>query len=119
MLLNNGVTVLNLTPHVINVAGLAILPEPVAARLAQKTEVIGMLGEIPITQEVFGMPENLPNPEDDVFYIVSALMAGQLPLRNDLLVPGKALRDETGRIIGSESLAFMSDVMPELDALIV
>ena len=31
----------------------------------------------------------------------------------------KALRDETGRIIGAESLAFMSDVMPELDALIV
>ena len=119
MLLNNGVTtVLNLTSHVINVAGLAIQPEPVAARLRQKTEVIGMLGEIPITQEVFGMPENLPEPEDNMFYIVSALMAGQLTHRNDLLVPGRAMRDE-GRIIGSESLAFMSDVMPELDALIV
>jgi len=119
MLLNNGVTVLNLTPHVINVAGLAIQPEPVAARLAQKTEKVGMLGEIPITQEVFGVAENLPEQQDDVFYIVSALMAGQLTHRNDLLVPGKALRDETGRIIGSESLAFISDVMPELDALIV
>ena len=103
------VTVMNLTPHTVNIVTESgeIIDYPasgVLARVSARTQVIGKLGNIPITRTVYGEVEGLPEPEEGTIYIVSSLVAQRVPERTDVFVPSESVRDDQGRIIGCRSL---------------
>tara|TARA_R110000765_G_scaffold242852_1_gene345322 strand:- start:150 stop:530 length:381 start_codon:yes stop_codon:yes gene_type:complete len=50
-------------------------------------------------------PATLPVFKENVYYIVSALVATSFPNRTDFLMVNDTVRDETGRIIGCKSFA--------------
>ena len=60
---------------------------------------------IDIIEKSFMEVEGLPEPKENTYYIVSALVAGAAKNRNDLLIPNDIVRDDQGRIIGCRSLA--------------
>lgn len=103
--------IINATPHPINVVdaeGNQIAQFPasgVLPRLAQTTERVREINGIPISETQFGETENLPEAEENTYYIVSRLVMAGNPGREDLLVPNEIVRDENGRIIGCQSLA--------------
>ena len=100
---------INLTPHSITllcgVTPMVIPPSGVVARVSSHTEVIGNIGDIPITKTAYSAVEGLPEPEEGTIYIVSALVAQRVPARDDVFIPNESVRDENGRIIGCKSLA--------------
>jgi hypothetical protein len=51
-----------------------------------------------------GNPQGLPEPEDGVVLVVSALVAEAAPEREDLAYPGEAIRDSDGKIVGAKGL---------------
>lgn len=53
------------------------------------------------TERVSRSVENLPPEEPGVYLIVSRLVASVAGGRGDLLVPGAAIRDGDGRIVGA------------------
>lgn len=60
---------------------------------------------VPVNQTKFGEVENLPEPQKDTIYIVSAIVANAVPERSDLFIVDDAIRDESGRIIGARAIA--------------
>lgn len=102
---------INLTPHVINILssdGEHLMDVPVSgtiARCSQSNVVVGSVAGIPITQQSFGEVVDLPEPQEDTFYIVSRLVAAACPERRDLLIPGPLVRDSEGRPCGCDGLS--------------
>ena len=102
--------IMNLTPHAINFvnengeAVLTIEPCGELARVTTKTVVTGEINSIPVTTTEFGEVEGLPDPTPDTIFIVSSLVAGRVPEREDVFIPNESVRDEKGRIIGCKSL---------------
>lgn len=100
----------NRTPHELNVqredgSFLNIPASGTIARVGQKEKIIDSLEGINITQQYFeryvsGVPE-YQGPF--TFFIVSRIVASALAeagRTNDILVPGPAVRDDNGKIIG-------------------
>lgn len=104
--------IINLTPHAITfvVEDNKIIFEPsgVITRVSSKTETVGSKEfygiKIPVTTTVFGEVENLPQPKENTVFIVSSLVAGRVPDRQDVFIPNQSIRDDKGRIIGCLSL---------------
>ena len=100
----------NLTPHAITFVNdntdpiLVVEPSGAVARVSTRTETIGSIAGIPVTQTVFGEVEGLPDPKDGVVYIVSSLVAQRCADREDVFIPNEPIRDDKGRIIGCKSL---------------
>lgn len=64
-----------------------------------------MLGCISVTKTVFDtVVTDLPEPQEEVIYLTSTLVAQAVPDRTDVLVPADLRRDEAGRIIGCGAL---------------
>jgi len=101
---------LNLTPHPLTIlSGDVTTHLPVsgnAPRLSVERESLGTVGDFPIVRSTMGAPTGLPDAEDGVVLIVSALVAEHpgLASRDDLAYPGEAVRDETGKITGAKGL---------------
>ena len=59
-----------------------------------------------ITREapVFGEVVDLPEPQEGTIYVVSMLVAARAVGRNDLVSPGRQLRNEAGQVIGCAGL---------------
>ena len=101
---------INLTPHELNVQRedgslLNIPASGTVARVGQKETVVDTLEGINITQQVFdGDVTGVPEPQGPfTYYIVSRIVASALAeadRTNDILVPGPAVRDDSGKIIG-------------------
>ena len=108
---------INLTPHEIKLVGennevkLVVEPSGQVARLSAKTVVIGDIDGIPLTTTEFGELEGLPEPEEGTLYIVSQLVAQQVPERQDVVIPNESVRDDKGRIIGCRSLGRVPNPM--------
>ena len=102
--------IMNLTPHAINFVNesgetiLTIEPCGELARVTAKTVVTGEINNIPVTTTEFGEVEGLPDPTPDTIFIVSSLVAGRVPEREDVFIPNESIRDDKGRIIGCKSL---------------
>lgn len=97
--------IVNLTPHAIVLRGKTIEPSGLA-RCETSSIKIGEVNGIDVNQRSFGEVYGLPEPQDDVFYIVSAIVAQAVRgLRNDCLIVDETIRDEAGRIVGCKSLA--------------
>lgn len=106
-------TIINKTPHPLNlvVDGRNITIEPTLppARVAENCKQIAILSvdgaDIAVTRKDYGEIENLPEPKPDTFYVVSALVAGRVPERDDVLITSNPVRDDSGRIVGCRELA--------------
>jgi len=114
--------IINLTPHTITIVGegnkfaLNIEPSGKLARVTAVTETVGTITvktdvnvlttsfKVPITTTRYGEVEGLPDPSPDTIYVVSSLVAGRVPDREDVFIPNESVRDEEGRIIGCRSL---------------
>jgi len=106
-------TLVNLTPHdvilVRNEARLVVPPSGSVARAATTRQEVTILDidgfTVPVNRVSYGQVENLPEPTEGTYYIVSAIVAQAAPERQDLLVPDDTIRDAQGRIIGARALA--------------
>lgn len=109
----------NVTPHdvtLVNENGetIRVFPrEGVTIRLQSQTVTVGEIDGVRLTNTVYGKPvlvnaegieSPMPEVEDGVYYIVSAMAKAAMPDRKDLLVPAEQKRDAAGRIIGAMSL---------------
>ena len=108
--------IVNLTPHDINFIGendevVLTVPSSGVARASSTRYQTGTVTPegtdlvISLNRTEFGKVENLPDPQEDTIYIVSALTAQAVPERYDLFITDDAVRDENGRIIGCRALA--------------
>lgn len=119
---------LNLTPHEITIiADGKSFDLPVdgpAPRLAVEREPLGTIpmdyegfsgllnretdcmADVQVCKTTMGDPVGLPEPQDGVLLIVSALVAEHpsLAWRKDLAFPGEAIRDPEGKIVGAKGL---------------
>lgn len=105
-------TLINLTPHTINLisdADAIAIPSSGVARTTATPGALGAIDGIPVPvaeRTTYGEVVGLPDPQEGVFYIVSAIVGAALKgTRDDVLCPGTgpqdgAVRDEAGRIIG-------------------
>lgn len=97
----------NFTPHTINMIELEFsIPSHGVARVQQENKFAFMWGEIPVMRTSFGEVTGLPEQENGVMLIVSAMVRAALPDRKDLVSPGDLVRDDQGRVIGCKSLIF-------------
>jgi hypothetical protein len=100
----------NLTPHAITIVeGESSTSYPVdgpAPRLAVERESLGQIGGISVVRSTMGEPTGLPEQQDGVIIIVSALVAEHpsVASRTDLAYPGEAIRDTDGKIVGAKGL---------------
>lgn len=107
--------IVNLTPHDVVVYNgdevIARYPSAGAARVSQTDEAAGELSGVPLVRTVFGEVENLPDPQDGVMLVVSAITATAAKASgrrtDDLLLPANPVRDAQGRIIGCRAFALV------------
>jgi len=108
--------IVNLTPHALN-----LMPEgpdgptvtiPPSGQVARcfttrvQVDTITLDGiSVPVNQTRFWEVFDLPDPQPDTIYIVSAVVAQAVPNRPDVFIVDDAVRDEQGRIIGARALA--------------
>ena len=106
-------TIINLTPHPINIIDeegniIKVFESAGVARATQEDAEIGTLEGIPIIETEFGEPIGLPEYSQGTYYIVSAITAKAASLSGrstrDLLLTGKTVRNSDGQIIGCQAL---------------
>jgi hypothetical protein len=111
-------TIVNLTPHEINIKtsnGMISIPPsnlpPV--RLVEKTETRKTIetseGEITVSAKYFGEVKNLPSSEEGKVFVVSAIAGTAIwellpERRKDVFITGEAIRDSAGKHIGCNGL---------------
>ena len=104
-------TIKSKVPHPVSVLGednkvIKRFPKnPKMARIKQKTTKVREIDGVPLSKTSYGEVLNLPEPCDEIFYIVSHLVKLALPDREDLLVPTEVVRDDANQIIGCKSLS--------------
>ena len=101
--------IINLTQQKINIINdngesITIEPSGTVARVSCRTVTTGEIMGIPVTETVYGTVEGLPEFQNGIVYIVSALVAQHCKDRNDVFIPNESVRDDKGRIIGCKSL---------------
>lgn len=100
--------VVNLTPHALNVhtdTGVhTFSPSGTVARCATTTTQVGDLDGIPLFSTTFGAVQDLPDPQDGVVFVVSALVRQAVPHRKDVASPGDLVRDDKGNPVGCKGL---------------
>ena len=99
----NNIKFVNLTPHEIHeVITNTVIPSSGVARITVVSREVDKIGDIPIYQSDYeGQIEGLPEPKEEVVYIVSALCLNAIPeWRKDVVAPGNLVRDESGNPIG-------------------
>lgn len=107
--------IINLTPHTVNViseSGETVKEYPASgmfARAFQTEAHIGELEGVELVSMTFGAPVGLPDFEEGVYYIVSAILisAARASGRTtaDLLLTADPVRNEAGQIIGCRKFA--------------
>lgn len=100
----------NLTPHEVCVYKLnGVTPDldlvieaggAVARVSCEYMKVDKTVEGVDMYRTVFGEVTGLPDYEEGVYLLVSAMVREALPLRSDLVSPGQLLRDDNGNVIG-------------------
>lgn len=100
----------NLTPHEVCIYKLnGVTPdldlvieagEEVARVSCEYMKVDKTVEGVNLYRTVFGEVTGLPDYEEGVYLLVSAIVREALPLRKDLVSPGQLLRDDSGNVIG-------------------
>ena len=100
----------NLTPHAITVLGpsgetLAVLPPSGSvARVSTAREIAGELQGIPVYRTTYGAVTGLPEQQDGVALVVSAMVRTAVPGRRDVYSPGELVRGTDGQPVGCRGL---------------
>jgi hypothetical protein len=98
-----------MTPHkvvIVTEKGTRTFESVGVARLTVREEVVEKTDDgIVLTKQVFGETVGLPDPADDIYYIVSGLVKAANPDRHDLVSPAGLVRDDDGNVIGCSSLS--------------
>jgi hypothetical protein len=98
----------NLTPHEVKVqmadgTQTVFTPTGTVARVKSVPVPDGEIEGFPCVKTMWGEVENLPDPEDGVFYLVSSLVLARVSGRSDCVAPDTspsgAIRDENNQII--------------------
>lgn len=82
-----------------------------AAMQAQAQDPVSIdgIGEIPVSVNSYGDPVGLPEPQDGIGYVVSALTAAAAKAAGrdtaDLFIPNGLVRDSSGAPVGCTGLA--------------
>lgn len=111
--------IVNCTPHELNIhvelgsahlsRTLTIAPSGIVPRARTSQRAVGHVlvegVEVPVHQTAYGEVYDLPEERPDTWLVVSLLVAQACPQRRDLLIPGEAIRDAEGRIVGCRGLA--------------
>jgi len=98
-------TFVNLTPHPIDIVGLAAIPPSGAvARCAVTSVLFGGHGGAVLIRATYGAVVGLPDPLPGVMYLVSGLVRAAVPTRDDVASPGDLVRDSDGNITGCKNL---------------
>jgi len=106
-----NINIINLTPHDVNLhlaSGEVVTYPPLnkdnPARAAMDVKKIANLRvhlqAVPVTRNKYGELENVPEPQANTLFIVSALAAQAAPWREDLIIPSDPVRGEGNKIIG-------------------
>jgi hypothetical protein len=99
----------NLTPHRLNIltpSGMVVFdPSGMVTRVATLRREGPTVGGIPTVITSYGRVEDLPRRRKGKVYIVSGMVAAQVPHREDVFSPGPLVRDENGRPVGAEGLS--------------
>ena len=100
--------IINLTPHAIHFPNrspsITFEPSGLVARCEESTFVDSKFAGIPLVITRYGEVENLPEPEENVLYIVSMLVRLASLDRKDIASPGELIRDKNGQIVGAQNL---------------
>lgn len=96
--------IVNLTPHPISITdGDTFAPSGKVARVEAIQKDAGTINNIPVKQQTFGDIIDLPNPQDDTVFIVSAIVlsAAKEQGRTDVVAPdtSNAVRNDQGHIV--------------------
>ena len=116
--------IVNCTPHAINFVNDAgevirtIEPSGILPRVSSSIEVVGEIDGIPDESTSYGEVVDLPEKQDGVILVVSAMVASRLPDRDDLRIPGRQVRNDRGQIIGCKSLSNPNKGFAEAEAKI-
>ena len=116
--------IINCTPHTINFVNDAgevirtIEPSGILPRVSYSINLVGDIDGIPDEETVYGEITDLPEKQDGVILIVSAMVASRLPNRDDLRVPGRQVRNDRGQVIGCKSLSNPNKGFAEAEAKI-
>lgn len=100
----------NLTPHKLNIytpdeIGCTVIePSGRVARVTVTREVAGEAAGITLFKTTFGDVVDLPEPQEDTIFIVSALVRGRVDNREDVFSPGELVRDDDGRPVGCRGI---------------
>ena len=117
-------TIMNCTPHTVNFVNDAgevirsIEPSDILPRVSSSINLVGDIDGIPDEETVYGEVTDLPEKQDGVILIVSAMVASRLPYRDDLRVPGRQVRNDRGQVIGCRSLSNPNKGFAEAEAKI-
>jgi hypothetical protein len=74
------------------------------ARISSHYRTIKEVGGVPLLTQFQEDPTDLPSPQEDIIYIVSAHIKQALPHRKDLAAPVRTVRDAYGNIKGCKGL---------------
>ena len=116
--------IINCTPHTINFVNDAgevirtIEPSGILPRVSSSINLVGDIDGIPDEETVYGEVTDLPEKQDGVILIVSAMVASRLPYRDDLRVPGRQVRNDRGQVIGCRSMSNPNKGFAEAEAKI-
>ncbi len=100
---------INLTPHELNIkeeggSFLTIPRSGSVARVQTTTETVGTIAGVSVTRQKFADEiDGVPQRKEETYYVVSRLAAEALKeagRTDDILIPGAAIRDDSGKIIG-------------------
>jgi hypothetical protein len=106
---NMNSTVVNLTPHNVNVINddgtTTYPPSGTVARVTTQSVRVGLLGDgTPLFRTLYGEVEGLPEPTEGTVYLVSSLVRNRVPNRTDVFSPFQLVRDENGNTVGCRGL---------------
>lgn len=102
---NSSPRFVNLTPHaVVVVGGPTLPPSGSVARCSSTSVPAGEHGGVALSRVSFGAVEGLPDPEEGVLFVVSALVRAAVPGRSDVASPGDLVRDAAGAVVGCRNL---------------
>src|SRR5690625_728393 len=96
--------IINCTPHAITITdGPTFKPSGQVARVTTQQTDAGTIAGIPVKKQMFSDIVDLPAPQDDTVYIVSAIVlaAAKEAGRTDVVSPNtaSAYRDDKGQIV--------------------
>lgn len=107
----NGVEVVNLTPHAVNLCDedgniFATYPASGTVARCEKSQVqVGTLNGTPIFSVKMGEVYDLPEPRDNTVFIVSRITADAVPERTDVFCTNGLVRDDDGQPVGCTSFS--------------